>query len=85
MNRGLYPSLTKPHPDLVQPDTSLPVGTVVAWVRDMAEVELPDGWLECNGQMVTDRQSPLFGQVVPDLNGRYLFLRGGPTSGIEGK
>jgi hypothetical protein len=85
VNRGLYSNLTTPHPDLLQAETELPVGTVVAWVRDSVDVELPDGWLECNGQMVTDRRSPLFGQVVPDLNGSHLFLRGGPTSGVEGK
>lgn len=83
MNRGLYPSLTMPHPDLVQPDTALPVGTVVAWLSHMGG-ELPDGWLECNGQTVEDPRSPLHRQALPDLNGRRLTLRGGPTSGIEG-
>jgi hypothetical protein len=86
MNRGTYGNLTSPHPDLVQADTGLPVGTVVAWMRDMEGVgDLPDGWLECNGQVVTDKRSPLYGQALPDLNGKYLFLRGGPLSGVKGE
>jgi hypothetical protein len=84
MNRGLYPATTKPHPDLLQAETELPVGTIVAWARDFEGAgELPDGWLECNGQIVTDRRSPLYGQQLPDLNRRALLLRGGTVSGDE--
>jgi len=43
--------------------------------------ELPAGFVECNGQMVNDEESPLYGEYLPDLNGDARFLRGGATSG----
>jgi hypothetical protein len=42
---------------------------------------LPDGWVECDGQIINDPQSPLDGQAVPDLNGEARFLRGANVSG----
>lgn len=60
-----------------------PVGAILAWVKDMPGVPpLPDGWLECNGQTISDPESPMNGQAVPNLNGR--FLRGYTTSGGVG-
>lgn len=46
---------------------------------------LPTGWLECNGQTVSDSESPLNGEAVPSLNsGTKRFLRGSITSGTTG-
>ncbi|MCC6623916.1 MAG: tail fiber protein [Deltaproteobacteria bacterium] len=60
----------------------VPVGSIVAWHKGLTGVStLPGGWLECNGQVVVDAESPLDGQTLPDLNGAGLFLRGGATSG----
>ena len=53
---------------------------------------LPDGWVECNGQTLSDAASPLNGTAMPNLNGTFTteaggtssagrFLRGGATSG----
>ena len=51
----------------------VPIGTVLPWVKNLAGVPaLPVGWLECNGQVVADSQSPLDGETLPDLNGGRL-------------
>ncbi len=67
-----------------------PIGSIIAWHKSMPGVpSLPDGWVECNGQVLSDNKSPLNGQAIPDLNnlpdntytgGR--FLRGGTVSGV---
>lgn len=60
----------------------VPIGSIVAWHKNFVGTPgLPDGWLECNGQTVSDAGSPLNGQVLPDLNGNGRFLRGATTSG----
>ena len=44
---------------------------------------LPNGWIECNGQAISDANSPYNGQNTPDLNGFtgvQRFLRGGGNS-----
>ncbi|MGA1841586.1 MAG: phage tail protein [bacterium] len=66
----------------------VPVGTIVAWHKSLPGTpSLPDGWLECNGQKVTDPGSPYNGTNLPDLNSAegYFggrFLRGNSKSGI---
>ncbi len=66
----------------------VPIGGVVAWNKSMPGTPaLPDGWVECNGQVISDPSSPYNGQVVPELNGTsgtQRFLRGSATSGITG-
>ncbi len=69
---------------------SVPVGTIVAWHESLSGVpSLPNGWVRCNGQTLSDTSSPLNGQVIPNLNGQKntwnskgLFLRGHITSGV---
>ena len=64
-----------------------PVGSIMAWHKSFPNTPaLPQGWVECNGQVLNDPQSPYNGQTIPNLNsapgyngGR--FLRGGATSG----
>ena len=61
---------------------SVPIGTIVAWHKDLSGVSsLPTGWKECNGSTVTDSESPLVNQTLPNLNGELRFLRGSSTSG----
>jgi hypothetical protein len=71
----------------------VPVGSIIAWNKNGGGVPaLPAGWVECNGQVLADGESPLNGQTIPNLNaganstyggttnvGRYL--RGATTSG----
>ncbi len=61
----------------------VPIGTIMAWHKDLAGVpSLPDGWVECNGQTLSDAESPLNGQTIPSLNyANGRFLRGGTSSG----
>ncbi len=60
----------------------VPVGTIVAWHKSLRGTPaLPDGWAECNGQEITDADSPYNGRRMPDLNDDRRFLRGANSSG----
>lgn len=66
----------------------MPVGVILPWHKNLTGVpSLPEGWLECNGQTISDASSPMNGQATPDLNsqvyagGRGYYIRGGNTSG----
>ncbi len=63
---------------------SAPVGGIIAWHKNLGPgaPALPPGWLECNGQTVSDADSPFNGITLPDLNGGARFLRGSGTSGL---
>ena len=62
----------------------VPIGSIVAWHKGLTGVpDLPDGWVECNGDTLNDSDSPLNGQTIPDLNGEGRFLRGSSTSGVS--
>ena len=49
--------------------------------------QLPDGWVECDGNVLSDSDSPYNGETIPDLNGsigdgnKGRFLRGHLASG----
>lgn len=61
----------------------VPVGTIMAWHKSLSGTpSLPAGWVECNGQVLSDPASPYDGQMIPDLNGQGRFLRGSTTSGV---
>jgi len=62
--------------------TLIPVGTILAWHKSLTGTPpLSSRFLECNGQVVSDIESPLDGQTLPDLNGQARFLRGSSASG----
>ena len=65
-----------------------PIGAIVAWAKSITGVPtLPDGWAECDGSTVSDSDSPINGETIPDLNassGTARFLRGATTSGGTG-
>jgi len=64
----------------------VPVGAILPWAKSLTGVPslLSDVFVECNGQTLSDADSPLNGQTIPDLNGDNRFLRGNVTSGDEG-
>lgn len=63
----------------------VPVGTILMWAKSITGVPaLPDGWLECDGSTVSDADSPINGQAVPDLQTGNPFIRGSTTSGSTG-
>lgn len=68
---------------------TMPVGAIVAWANVFTNMPpLPRGWVPCNGQVITDADSPLQGQALPNLNAaggeEGRFLRGGTVSGAIG-
>lgn len=71
-------------------ETTPPIGAIIAWAKSLTGVPatLPSGWVECNGQSLSDADSPLNGQTIPNLNasggGTQRFLRGATTSGTTG-
>lgn len=65
-------------------DYQAPIGSIVAWHKSLSGVpSLPGNWAECNGQTISDSDSPLDGVTLPDLNGEKRFLRGDSTSGTN--
>ena len=62
-----------------------PIGAVIAWLKSFTNTpNLPDGWVECDGSVLSDGDSVYDGQTLPDLNGDNRFLRGNSTSGGTG-
>ena len=63
----------------------VPIGAVVAWCKSLAGCPpLLPNFVECNGQVLDDGDSPFNTQTIPDLNGGNRFLRGDATSGTTG-
>jgi hypothetical protein len=59
-----------------------PIGSIEAFHKSMAATPaLPWGWVECNGQVLADPESPYNGQTMPSLNATGKFLRGSSVSG----
>ena len=60
----------------------------MAWLKSLTGTpSLPSGWAECNGQTISDSDSPFNGVAIPDLNGNSgtkRYLRGSTTSGATG-
>jgi hypothetical protein len=64
----------------------VPIGTILPWhkniIGETEPLELPDGFVECNGQTLNDLDSSLNGCKIPNLNSDLKFIRGGNISGI---
>lgn len=65
---------------------SLPIGFIGYWAKSMTNTpqNLPYGWAECNGQAISDPNSPYNGQSAPSINSTTRFIRGSTTSGGTG-
>jgi hypothetical protein len=62
-----------------------PIGVITAFHKTFTNTPtLPWGWVECNGQTLSDAESVFNGQVIPNLNAANRFLRGATTSGTTG-
>jgi hypothetical protein len=55
----------------------VPIGGVVDWYRPNASFPTPDGYMIADGSIVTDSESPLLNETLPDL--RAKFVRGAAT------
>merc|ERR1711970_5743 len=60
----------------------LPIGTILSWNAKTKEDVLPPGWELCNGQVIEDESSPLFGKALPPLNTENLFLKGSELGNV---
>ena len=71
-------------------NTAAPIGSVAAFLKSFTGTPtVPSGWVECNGQVLSDADSPINGQTIPNLNnsgggGSNRYLRGATTSGATG-
>ena len=62
----------------------VPIGSIQAWHKSLPGVPgLPLNWVQCDGQVLNDTESPLNGQTIPNLNGQARFLRGNSVSGTD--
>lgn len=67
-----------------------PIGSIIAWAKSFTGVtslifqNLQGIFVQCDGQVLSDPDSPLDGQTMPDLNGSNQFPRGNSTSGGVG-
>jgi hypothetical protein len=52
----------------------VPIGGVVDWYRPNSSFPIPDGYMIADGSIVTDSESPLLNEALPDL--RSKFVRG---------
>lgn len=78
-------TITKNTDNELQAIGIVPVGSVVSWFKSMSGVPtLPVNFVECDGSIINDSDSPLNGQTLPNLNGNNNFLRGNSTSGTLG-
>ncbi len=60
---------------------AIPIGGVVAWLKSLSGVpDLTENYVECNGQVLSDSNSPLNGETMPDMNGSNQFIRGNSIS-----
>ena len=66
----------------------VPIGSIIAFLKSYTNTpSLPDGYVECNGQVLSDADSVYNGQTIPNLNGSGAtkrFLRGSSSSGGTG-
>ena len=81
MSTGGYENV----PEFKQLSSDAPLGTITAWtsknVIDSNEnLDLPDGWVPCDGRSIENRLWA--GGATPNLNTNGHFLRGGDESNI---
>ena len=66
----------------------VPIGSIIALAKSLTGIPpLLPSFVQCDGQVLSDGDSPLNGQTIPDLNaaaGTARFLRGAATSGGTG-
>jgi len=79
---GIASSTTNLFVDIVQDDRDA-VGTIKAWAKSLTGVPaLSAFWVECDSRgALSDAESPINGQTVPNLNVAGRYLKGATTSG----
>jgi hypothetical protein len=54
---------------------AVPVGTVIAWYQ-LPKAPLPPGFVYCNGELISDPESPYNGMQSPNLTNRFILGAG---------
>ena len=83
---GVATATTNLFINVVQDDAD-PIGTVKHILSNITGTPTYNKtafWILCDGTTISDAESPLNGQPVPDLNGEGRFLRSADTAGDEG-
>ena len=96
------PPFPEPLPPPPPPVGTPPVGSIIAWHKNLnvptpsgssnpppePQITLPGEWIECDGKLISDPESPFDGLKAPQLNSSVfssetegLFLRGSNVSG----
>jgi len=75
MSEGGYQNV----PEDIQLTSDSPIGTIISWTprsntSSDAYQPLPEGWLPCDGTLIT--KGPWQGSLTPDLNTNGYFMRG---------
>ena len=81
MSTGGYENV----PEFKQLSSDAPLGTITAWTPKNAmdsneNLDLPDGWLPCDGHSIEN--GPWAGGATPNLNTNGHFLRGGNENDV---
>lgn len=64
----------------------VPLGTVIAWWRPASTIEIPDGWVPCDGRQVEqgDHSFPISSAIVlPDLRNKFVLGADEAVAGIN--
>ena len=72
--------------NIIQDDRDV-VGTMKAWHESSASMPsnmLTAFWLKADGSAISDAESPINGDTLPDPNNQNYFVRGNTTSGGTG-
>ncbi len=48
----------------------IPLGGILDWIP--YDQSLPEGFVQCDGSLITDPSSPYFNESLPDLQGKYI-------------
>lgn len=62
---------------------SLPIGSIIAFAP-FHSLNVPENWMYCNGDVITDQDSPLKGHNTPNLMSSNVFLMGSIDQFSEG-
>jgi len=63
-------------------DRLVPIGSLSQWCKNFPGVPaLPAGWLECDGSVISDPESPMDGETLPNLTTNGFVLTGSTSSG----
>ena len=62
---------------------NIPIGGIIGWAKSFTPINstLPHGFVEANGQTLSDINSPLNGEIMPSLNNENKVLVGSSSSG----